>query len=78
MIHWLTRIQPGDGILICDCVGGTVVSEDCGNGTKSRKSTDDIQDLSSYVVKSLSPKLLMDQVCFSEGTCGQKAGPGRL
>ncbi|KXJ86326.1 hypothetical protein Micbo1qcDRAFT_209258 [Microdochium bolleyi] len=45
-------IKAGEGILVCDCGGGTV-------------------DLSSYDARTVSPKLILDQVCFSEGAkCG--------
>ncbi|KAH7027909.1 uncharacterized protein B0I36DRAFT_385836 [Microdochium trichocladiopsis] len=56
-LHLTTRenkqlIEVGDGILICDCGGGTV-------------------DLASYLIKSITPKLQLDQVCVSEGgKCG--------
>ncbi|KAH0562391.1 hypothetical protein GP486_002914 [Trichoglossum hirsutum] len=62
-------ISPGDGILICDCGGGTVVSWLATGGLWGCLSQR--QDITTYLVQSVQPQLEFEELLVGEGgKCG--------
>jgi hypothetical protein len=58
------KMQPGDGVLVCDCGGGTVVRLNtpliC-----HRKLT--LQDITTYLVETTKPELTFGELCTGTG-----------